>query len=101
MKYFVIGDEDTVTGFSLVGVSGRVANNKMEARESFFVAVAMEDIGIIVITERIANQIRKDVDKYIYETSFPLVLEIPDRNGPLPDRKSIPEMVNAAVGIRV
>ena len=35
MKYFVIGDEDTVLGFSLVGVFGMQATNAEQARQAW------------------------------------------------------------------
>lgn len=101
MKFFVIGDEDTVLGFRLVGVQGRAVKTALESREALKVATSTPDVGIIIITERIAQHIREDVDKYIYETTTPLVIEIPDREGPLPERKTVPELIREAVGIRV
>ncbi|MHC4298066.1 MAG: V-type ATP synthase subunit F, partial [Planctomycetota bacterium] len=35
MKYSIIGDEDAVLGFGMVGVSGKVAANADEARRAF------------------------------------------------------------------
>lgn len=101
MKFFVIGDEDTVAGFRLAGVEGRQARTLIEVREAFQVAVATPDVGVILIAERLAQQIREQVNQYIYENEFPLVLEIPDRQGSLPGKKSIAQMINEAVGIRV
>ncbi len=88
-------------GFRLVGVEGRVARSLPETRQAFQAAVSTPDVGIIIITERLARDIREQVDRYIYENEFPLVVEIPDRHGPLPGRKSISEMINDAVGLRV
>jgi len=101
MNFFVIGDEDTVLGFSLVGVQGRAVSSLLEAREGFKAAVSTPDVGIIIITERIARQIREDVDRYVYETTIPLIIEIPDRKGPVPGVKTIPELIKEAVGIKV
>jgi len=101
MNFFCIGDEDTVLGFRLAGVEGRVAETITESREALKVATSMSDVGIIIITERVAQQIRTDVDKYVYGTDFPLIIEIPDRAGPLPERKPIPELVKQAVGVKI
>ncbi|MBU1082408.1 MAG: V-type ATP synthase subunit F, partial [Spirochaetes bacterium] len=40
MKYFVIGDEDTVLGFGMVGVDGRAAGSVPEAETAFDAATA-------------------------------------------------------------
>jgi len=101
MKYFIIGDEDTVLGFGMVGVEGEIAGNGEEAKKAFNLALKDKDVGIIIITERIAETIRPIVDSYIFTQNFPLIVEIPDRNGPLTGRLSIREMVNSAIGIKL
>ena len=101
MKYSIIGDEDTVLGFGIVGVSGKVANNPDEAERAFKAILQEKDTGIIIITERVADMIRSLVDKFLFTASFPLVVEIPDRNGSKPGKPGIKEMVNIAIGIRL
>ena len=101
MKYSIIGDEDTVLGFELVGLSGKVVQTAEEARRAFESMLEDKEIGIIIITEPIADMIRPIVDKYLFTLSFPLIVEIPDRRGRPPDRPGIREMVNAAIGIKL
>lgn len=101
MNYFVIGDEDTVLGFGLVGVKGTAVQNKGEARAAFQSALADKDTGIIIITERIAELIRPLVDRYLFTERFPLIVEIPDREGPVAGKPNIREIVNEAIGIRL
>ncbi len=101
MKYSIIGDEDTVLGFGVVGVSGRVATNTEEARRAFEDLLGDKETSIIIITERVANLIRATVDRYLFTESFPLIVEIPDRHGPLPDRPGIRELVNTAIGLKL
>lgn len=101
MKYSIIGDEDTVLGFGIVGVSGRVANNAEEAQRAFNAMLEDKDTSIVIITERVADMIRAVVDRYLFTESFPLIVEIPDRHGPKEGRPSIKEMVNAAIGIKL
>jgi len=101
MKYFIIGDEDSVLGFGMVGVQGEVARSGQEAENIFKRALNNRDIGIIIITERIAETIRPLVDSYIFTESFPLIVEIPDRNGPLAGKLSIREIVNRSIGIKL
>lgn len=101
MKYSVIGDEDTVLGFGIVGVSGMVAANADEASSAFQAVLEDKETCIIIITERVADMIRPVVQKYLITERFPLIVEIPDRNGPKPDRPGIKEMVNSSIGIKI
>ncbi len=101
MRYFIIGDEDAVIGFGMVGVQGRSAGNAQEAQDAFSYVLKQKDVGIIIITERIAELIRTTVDKYLFTERFPLIVEIPDRTGRLKGRPDIREMVNAAIGIKL
>ena len=101
MKYSIIGDEDTVLGFGIVGVLGKIATNEEETRRAFQEVLEDKDVSIIIITEQLADKIRTLVDRYLLTQSFPLIVEIPDRQGRLPGRPGIKEMVNAAIGIKI
>jgi len=101
MKYAIIGDENTVLGFGLVGVAGKVAGNPEEATHAFQALLDDKDIAIIIITERIADMIRPLVNKYLFTVSFPLIVEIPDREGAQKNRSGIKEMVHTAIGLKI
>ena len=101
MKYSIIGDEDAVLGFGMVGVSGKVAVNADEARRAFAAILEDKETSIVIITERVADMIRSIVDKYLFTESFPLIVEIPDRGGSKAGRPGIREMVNAAIGLKL
>lgn len=98
MKYFVIGDEDTVLGFSLVGVSGMSAASKEEAERVFNKALENKEFGVIIITLTVANMIRSLVDRYLYSEAFPLIVEIPDSR-PGSAEPDIRALVNDAIGV--
>ena len=101
MRYYVIGDEDTVLGFGMVGVRGAVVRDRASTEEAFRQAIAERDIGILIITEKTADYIRPDVERYLFSERFPLILEIPDREGPKEGRTGIRELVNTAIGIKL
>ncbi len=98
MKYFVIGDEDIVLGFSLVGVFGMQATNADQARQAWNKALEDKDNGIIIITDVVANMIRPTVDQYLFSESFPLVVEIPSSRGD-GEQTDIRSLVNKAIGV--
>ncbi|HDQ45260.1 MAG TPA: Vacuolar H+transporting two-sector ATPase F subunit [bacterium] len=101
MRFFVIGDAETVLGFSLVGIRGRVVATPDETREALSDAFRTEGLGIIILTERVAEPVRSEVNRYLYTTRFPLIIEIPDRLGPLKGRRSIRDMIRSAVGVHL
>ena len=101
MKFYVIGDEETVLGFKMAGVQGEVTRTEEEVRQALERAFRMEDLGVIIIPERVAATVRQDVDRYLFKTTFPLIIEIPDRLGPLEGRGSVRDLVRAAIGIKL
>jgi V/A-type H+-transporting ATPase subunit F len=101
MKFFVIGDNDTVLGFRLVGVAGRAVGNPEEALSALREAVSSKDTGVVLITEKVAAGIRDEVEARHYGLGFPLVLEIPDSSGPDPGRPDIEEIVRKAIGVSI
>ena len=52
-----------------------------------------------MITERVAREIRGEVDAIRREGRPPLILEIPDLKGPLPGGQSLLERLRALMGI--
>lgn len=100
MEYFVIGDEDTVLGFSLVGVSGLSAHTQAEAKIAFEKALDHPEYGIIIITDAVADLIRPLVDRYLFSESFPLIVEIP---GPRSEasKRDIRTLVSEAIGVSI
>ena len=62
MKYFVIGDYDTVMGFSLVGVPGQIASDAAGASSAFDRALDDRQYGIIIITDEIADKVLSRMD---------------------------------------
>ena len=77
----VIGDIDTVTGFRLGGVrEGRVVNNKEEAEKALDDLIET-NVSIIIITDKIADEIRVHMNKTSGSEIVPMVIEIPDKDG--------------------
>lgn len=101
MKFFLIGDKETVLGFSLAGVESMAAESKAEILTTLRQAQNRSDIGIFLITERLAERVRPFLDTMLLQKGGPLVLEIPDRQGPLPGRRSVESLVLSALGIKV
>ncbi|KAI1618964.1 V-type proton ATPase subunit F [Exophiala viscosa] len=108
----VIGDEDSVTGLLLAGVGHvtsppdsqknfLVCDNKTEktAIEQAFNRFTKErkDVGIVLINQHLAEQIRDTVEKF--QDPFPAVLEIPSKDHPYdPEKDSVLRRVRRLFG---
>lgn len=122
----IIGDEDTVTGFLLAGVgdnrvstsavqnpTSNEANNApppnyfvvspstplSEIESAFTTMCTRNDIGIIIICQHIANDIRHLIQEY--NAVIPCVLEIPSKGQKYDAEKDfVLEKITRALGIR-
>ena len=101
MKFYCIADEDTVRGFRLAGVEGRAVTSATEAAEALNSAAARAEHGIVILTQPVAAWLRPQVDAFRLERDCPLLVEIPGPEGPLGGRRSLRQVVHAAVGIRL
>lgn len=99
MTFYCIGDEDTVRGFRLAGVDGQVATSAAQAAAALTEAVAGVACGILILTQSVAAWVRPQVEALRRERDRPLVVEIPGPEGPLPGRKTLRQVVHAAVGM--
>jgi V/A-type H+-transporting ATPase subunit F len=101
MKFYVLGDDDTVLGFRLVGVPGRVVEGRDDTLAALKEAIDDKEVGVVLITEKIAAGVRDEVEARHFGLGFPLVLEIPDSSGPDPGRLDIQEVVRRAIGVSI
>uniref|UniRef100_A0A7S3JTZ6 V-type proton ATPase subunit F n=1 Tax=Aureoumbra lagunensis TaxID=44058 RepID=A0A7S3JTZ6_9STRA len=105
----IIGDEDTVTGFLLAGVGHRTADksnflvvkgdtpvNVIE--HAFTDFTSRDDIGIVLINQHIANEIRHLLKNYT--KTIPTVLEMPSKDQPYdPQQDYIMQRVSAMLNV--
>lgn len=101
MKFYCIADEETARGFRLAGVLGRTVTSPREAAEALAQAAAQPEVGIVILTQQLAGGIREEVDAFRFQRDRPLIVEIPGPEGSLAGRKSLRQLVNSAVGIRI
>lgn len=101
MKALVIGHQEAVLGFSLVGVHGQAVTTVEEANQALDDALSAPDVGIVLVTEDIADLIQARMDQLKLRSTVPLVVEIPGPEGPRPDRPSLSEVIKRAVGVKI
>ena len=98
MRYFVISDNtDTQVGLRLAGVEGVLARTREEGLAAIDEALADPTIGILLITEGLAEQCAAPLKM---DGHTPLVVEIPDRYGSR-KKDSITRYIREAIGVKV
>ena len=108
MGIALVGDMDTVIGFSLAGVkmSYTVPDDDKEkgwaaAKDAVTRIMERDDVGILVITVRIAEGIRKHIEREKqFKPLYPIIVEIPDKGG-FPDGAEDPirKLIKRTTGV--
>lgn len=105
---FFLLPQDTVTGFLLAGIGHRNAEGsnflivkqdttQAAVEEAFKKLTARDDIGILLINQHVANDIRHILKDY--NQTIPTVLEIPSKEHPYdPEQDYIMQRVNMFLG---
>ena len=101
MKIVTIGHPDAVLGFSLVGIPGQAATTTNEVQQALRDVLAREDIGIVLITEDVAQLIAEQVSRLMLRSAIPLVIEIPAPESEQTGRPSLTEVIQKTIGIRL
>ena len=102
MKFYLVSDNvDTQKGMRLAGIEGVVVHEKKEVSHSLDLCLMDDEIGIILITEKLAELIPERIDDIRLNMDKPLVVVIPDRHGTRRSRDSITKYVRDAIGVRI
>ncbi|MDD5959548.1 MAG: V-type ATP synthase subunit F [Methanobrevibacter wolinii] len=98
----VIGDLDTITGFRLGGVStGYVVNTEDEAKKALDELLESE-ISIIIITQKVADEIREYINKTMGSEIVPMIIEIPDKDGESEsDNDQMRALIKRVIGVDI
>jgi len=97
----VIGDPDTATGFRLAGVERVYEVSEDEDVSEILSGLEKEGVSIIIVTERIAERNRERIKEMNARKKgvAPIIVEIPDKRGPIEKVDMISELTKRAVGI--
>ncbi|MGL6173552.1 MAG: V-type ATP synthase subunit F [Cellulosilyticaceae bacterium] len=102
MKSFVISDNrDTWVGMRLAGMNGIIAHEKEQVLSAIQEAMADEEIGIIILTEKIVDLATEEIMDLKLRRARPLIIEIPDRHGTSRGSDVITNYIRESVGIRI
>jgi V/A-type H+-transporting ATPase subunit F len=101
-KIACIGDLDVVTGFGLAGVSRfHVHVHRDETLAKLKEFFEDPDIGLILLTNPIAQELRWEIRELRRKKPVPLILAIPDKTGWRPEIDELRELIKRTVGAEV
>jgi len=98
-KIAVIADSSTCTGFRLAGIENTFALSGAEAEAKISELLGDESFGIIVVNERMVENCDWRLKKRIEATAKPVVVAIPDSQGPIEQEESLAKLIKRALGV--
>lgn len=102
MRMYLISDNvDTAVGMRLAGIDGVVVHTTDEVNAALEKALAMEDVAVLLITERLVSLCSERIDDIKLNNTTPLIVEIPDRHGNSRTKDSITRYVREAIGVKI
>ena len=102
MRFHLISDNiDTVVGLRLAGIEGVLVHEEAEVRKALSEAMELEDVAVILMTERLVKLCPDLVCDLKLHRQRPLIVEIPDRHGDGRAKDSITGYVRDAIGVKI
>jgi V/A-type H+-transporting ATPase subunit F len=102
MKVFIISDNThTLTGMRLSGIEGVVVHEREEILKELAKVKKNRDIGIILITELLAERVKLELDEIKLSSSLPIIVEIPDRHGPRRPPDFLTRYIRESIGLKI
>lgn len=102
MRSYLISDNvDTFVGMKMAGIDSIVLHKREEIIEKIEELKNNQEIGIIIITEKIGRLIPDEVSLIKLSKERPLLVEIPDRHGSSKGSDSIVKYVKEAIGLKI
>jgi vacuolar-type H+-ATPase subunit F/Vma7 len=98
-KIAVIADSATCTGFRLAGAENTFVLSGKEAEERLASLLSDPSYGIIIVTERLLENCDWRLKKRVEATAKPIVVPIPDAQGPIEQEESLAMLIKRALGV--
>jgi len=96
---YVLGDKNTVLGFALVGISGKVVASQESLARVLDEQLKRSDLRLLFITQQAAALDRERMDQIRSASSLsPLIVELPGTE-PVAGGRTLREFIQHVVGI--
>lgn len=102
MRFFLISDNnDALIGMRLAGIEGVVARSEADLKAGLAQATAAGDVGVLLVTEKIADAYEPILAPLAGAQSGPLLITVPSTGGSAAGKDRITRYVREAVGIKI
>ncbi|RLF31342.1 MAG: V-type ATP synthase subunit F [Thermoplasmata archaeon] len=102
MKLIGFCDRDTAVALRLAGLTEVYTPEGNNEKDIWFDLTDRDDIGVIFITEKIAEALDKYLRDFRIRNNIPIIVEIPDKHGRRKDHVDfVSHLIKKAVGIEV
>lgn len=104
MRVIALTDKDTKAGLRLAGIKTVYVPDEKTTALSYWHNIEdhIEEIGLIIVTEQIAEEIGKKLNEFRLRHVIPIIIEIPDKQGRKPDHTDyISYLIKKAVGMEI
>jgi V/A-type H+-transporting ATPase subunit F len=98
MTCLCIADADTVLGFRLAGIPGITVRNPHELLHHLDAACANPAVGLVLVSQSIADAARERVDAIRLVHTRPLIVEIPNPADPAAPSSTLQRLLRCAIG---
>ena len=98
LNIHVVGTEDTIIGFGLVGISGTVINSAEEAEQLLAKLAESKEYAIIIINRKYLEGIEEFIKNYRLDPDNPIIVDIPDESGII-TYESVKDIIKKSIGI--
>lgn len=102
MRFYLLSDNlDTLMGMRLAGIEGRILRQAEEVEAALLQLAADESIGVILMTDKLAELCPQLVTELKLNRKRPLLVSVADRHGAGQLSQNITRYVKEAVGIEI
>jgi len=102
MKVFMLSDNThTLTGMRLSGVEGVVVHEREDILKELAKVKEKRDVGILLITELLAERVQLELNKMKLSLSLPIIVEIPDRHGTRRPPDFLTRYIRESIGLKI
>ena len=101
MKLAALCDKDTAVGLRLAGIKDTYVSEG-NSSDVWNEVSSKDDIGILFVTEKIAEELGRELKDFRLRNTIPIVIEIPDKSGRKKDHVDyVSQLIKKAVGVEV
>jgi V/A-type H+-transporting ATPase subunit F len=102
MKVFMLSDNThTLTGMRLSGVEGVVVHEREEILKELAKVKEKRDVGILLITELLAERVQLELNQMKLSVSLPIIVESPDRHGTRRPPDFLTRYIRESIGLKI